>query len=70
MAVDRGFAWLDTGTFTAFLEAANFVATLQRRQGLQIGCREEIDFVALLTQSTRFEGDSLCRDDCATPWVA
>jgi glucose-1-phosphate thymidylyltransferase len=40
----RGFAWLDTGTFSALLEAANFVATLQRRQGLQIACLEEISF--------------------------
>ena len=40
----RGFAWLDTGTFSALLDAANFVATLQRRQGLQIACLEEIAF--------------------------
>ena len=40
----RGFAWLDTGTFSALLDASNFVATLQRRQGLQIACLEEIAF--------------------------
>jgi glucose-1-phosphate thymidylyltransferase len=40
----RGFAWLDTGTFPALLDAGNFVATLQRRQGLQIACLEEIAF--------------------------
>lgn len=40
----RGFAWLDTGTFAALLEAANFVATLQNRQGMQIACLEEIAF--------------------------
>jgi len=40
----RGFAWLDTGTFAALLDASNFVATLQRRQGLQIACLEEIAF--------------------------
>lgn len=40
----RGFAWLDTGTFSALLDAANFVATLQKRQGLQIACLEEIAF--------------------------
>jgi len=40
----RGFAWLDTGTFSSLLDAANYVATLQRRQGLQIACLEEIAF--------------------------
>jgi glucose-1-phosphate thymidylyltransferase len=40
----RGFAWLDTGTFASLLDASNYVATLQRRQGLQIACLEEIAF--------------------------
>lgn len=38
----RGFAWLDTGTHGSLLDAANFVRTLQDRQGLQTGCLEEI----------------------------
>ena len=38
----RGFAWLDTGTHDSLLEAASFIATLQRRQGLQVACPEEI----------------------------
>jgi glucose-1-phosphate thymidylyltransferase len=38
----RGFAWLDTGTSDAILDAANFVATVERRQGLKVACLEEI----------------------------
>lgn len=40
----RGTAWLDTGTPDALLQAANFVQTLQARQGLQISCPEEISY--------------------------
>ena len=40
----RGHAWLDTGTHGSLLDAGNFVRTLQKRQGLQAGCLEEIAF--------------------------
>ena len=40
----RGYAWLDTGTHASLLDAGNFVRTLSTRQGLQVGCPEEIAF--------------------------
>ena len=40
----RGYAWLDTGTHDSLLEAASFIAILQKRQGLQVACPEEIAY--------------------------
>ncbi|WP_322091641.1 glucose-1-phosphate thymidylyltransferase RfbA [Paraburkholderia bannensis] len=40
----RGFAWLDTGTHDSLIEAATFIATLQKRQGLMVACPEEIAY--------------------------
>ena len=40
----RGMAWLDTGTYDGLLEAANFIATIQKRQGMYVSCVEEIAY--------------------------
>ena len=54
----RGYAWLDTGTHASLLDAGNFVRTLERRQGLQTGCLEEIAFEKGWISSTELEAQA------------
>ena len=39
--MDKGTAWLDTGTFSSLMQASQFVQVLEKRQGLKVGCIEE-----------------------------
>jgi glucose-1-phosphate thymidylyltransferase len=52
----RGYAWLDTGTHDALLEAGQFIATLEKRQGLKVACPEEIAFRHGWINAAQLEG--------------
>ena len=53
--VDRGVAWLDSGTHDSLLEAANFIATIEHRQSIKIACLEEIALVNGFIDDDQFD---------------
>jgi glucose-1-phosphate thymidylyltransferase len=68
----RGIAWLDSGTHESLLDSANFIATIEKRQGLKIACLEEIAYRSGFINSTGLEAvinampQSPYRDYCAS----
>lgn len=53
--MDRGYAWLDTGTHDSLLDAAQFISTIENRQGLKVSCPEEIAFRQGWINATQLE---------------
>ena len=52
---DRGTAWLDTGTFASLIQAGNFVRVLEDRQGLKVGCPEEVAYKMRYIDAAKLE---------------
>ncbi|TAN62903.1 MAG: glucose-1-phosphate thymidylyltransferase [Magnetospirillum sp.] len=63
--LERGFAWLDTGTPDSLLDAANYIATIERRQGLKIACIEEIAWRQNWIDDAQLQRITASLKDCA-----
>ena len=63
--LDRGFAWLDTGTHSALQQASHYVQTIQERQGISIACLEEIAFKKGFISRAQLENraEALCKSE-------
>lgn len=62
---NRGFAWFDTGTFDSLSEASNYVETIEKRQGLQVACLEEIAYNNgwITKEQLKEAGNSMMKND-------
>ena len=59
LKLDRGFAWLDTGTFDSLSEASNYIETIEKRQALKIACPEEIAYTKAWITANQVRGLAL-----------
>lgn len=59
LKLDRGFAWLDTGTFDSLSEASNYIETIEKRQSLKIACPEEIAYTKAWITANQVRGLAL-----------
>src|SRR5574344_865610 len=57
--IDRGTAWLDTGTFKSLIDATQFVQVVEERQGLKVGCIEEVAYKMIFNELSKIDKNSI-----------